>query len=266
MGDTILNNKENEQMVDKQFSTIGYGLLLEETLTLLDAALECQDVHQLQKNCINSWPQKSESNKERLWRHLKYRFLEIKNDKIEETPFIRMYQKIRDNDEAVKDLVFFQLCITTPILFETLSLLVTESFLNTGEAVFSKYHLDQLLEQRYERIPKSTRDRVRSILVKAGRLKVMKSNYSVNAYCPTNSVLGYAIYYDASKNRWRAPSTSTLIIEGTIAPVFMCNRSLLIAGINKLAARGYCEYHRHGNTDQVQLTYQSLEEYVNAWK
>lgn len=177
-----------------------------------------------------------------------------------------MYQKIRDNDEAVQDLIFFQLCITTPILLETLSLLVTESFLNTGEAVFSKYHLDQLLEQRYERIPKSTRDRVRSILVKVGRLKIIKSNYSVNAYCPTDAVLGYTLYHDASKNGWRAPSTSTLITEGTVAPVFMCNRSLLIAGINKLATRGHCEYHRHGNTDQVQLIHQSLEEYVNAWK
>lgn len=266
MVDTILNNKGYENIMDKRFSTIGYGLLLEETLTLLDAALEIQDVDLLQETCINSWPQKSVANKERLWRHLKYRFLEIKNDKVEETPLLRMFRKIRTSDEAVKDLIFFQLCITTPILLETLSLLVTESFLNTGEAVFSKYHLDQLLEQRYECIPKSTRDRVRSILVKAGRLKLTQSTYSVKAYCPTEEVLGYTLYYDASKNAWRAPSTSTLINEGTIAPIFMCNRSLLIVGLNKLAEKGHCEYHRHGNTDQVQLTHQSLEGYVNAWK
>jgi hypothetical protein len=33
-----------------------------------------------------------------------------------------MFQKIRSNDEAVHDIVFFQPCTTTPILFETLSL------------------------------------------------------------------------------------------------------------------------------------------------
>lgn len=252
--------------MDKQFSTIGYGFLLEETLMLLDAALESRDAQLVHKTCIHSWPQKSESNKEKLWQHMKYRFLEIENDCIKETPFLKMFQKIRANDEAVQDLVFFQLCISTPILFETLSLLVTESFLNTGEAVFSRYHLDQLLERKYERMPQSTRDRVRSILVKAGRLKLSKSNYSVTTYCPTEAVLGYALYHDALKNAWRAPSTIIVINEGTIAPIFMCNRPLLIAGINKLWTKGHCEYHRHGNTDQVQLTHQSLEEYVNAWK
>ena len=144
--------------------------------------------------------------------------------------------------------------------------MVTDSFLNTGEAVFSRYHLDQLLERKYERMPQSTRDRVRSILVKAGRLKLSKSNYSVITYCPTEAVLGYALYHDASKNGWRAPSTATVINEGTIAPIFMCNRALLIVGINKLATKGHCEYHRHGSTDQVQLIHQSLEEYVDAWR
>jgi hypothetical protein len=248
------------------FSTIGYGFLLEETLMLLDAALESKDAQTVRNSCIHRWPQKSESNKEKLWQHMKYRFLKIENDTIQETTFLKMFRKIRLNDEAVQDLVFFQLCITTPILLETLSLLVTDSFLNTGEAVFSRYHLDQLLEQKYERMPQSTRDRVRSILVKAGRLTLSKSNYSVTTYCPTEAVLGYALYHDASENAWRAPSTNILIQEGSIAPIFMCNRILLIGGVNKLAAKGHCEYHRHGNTDQVQLTHQSLEEYVNAWK
>lgn len=248
------------------YSTIGYGFLLEETLMLLDAALESSDVQTVRGSCIQHWPQKSESNKEKLWQHMKYRFLEIENNSINSTPFLRMFRKIRSNDEAVQDLVFFQLCITTPILFETLSLLVTDSFLNTGEAVFSRYHLDQLLERKYERMPLSTRDRVRSILVKAGRLKLSKSNYSVTTYCPTEAVLGYALYHDASKNGWRAPSTVTVINEGTIAPIFMCNRALLIAGVNKLTTKGHCEYHRHGSTDQVQLIHQSLEEYVDAWR
>ena len=252
--------------MDKQFSTIGYGFLLEETLTMLDAALESSDVQTVRGSCIQHWPQKSESNKEKLWQHMKYRFLKIENNSINSTPFLRMFKKIRNNDEAVQDLVFFQLCITTPILFETLSLLVTDSFLNTGEAVFSRYHLDQLLERAYERMPESTRDRVRSVLVKAGRLKLSKSNYSVTSYCPTEAVLGYALYDDASKNGWRAPSTATVINEGTIAPIFMCNRALLIAGVNKLASKGHCEYHRHGSTDQIQLIHQSLGEYVDAWK
>jgi hypothetical protein len=233
---------------------------------LLDAALKCQDVNLLKRICINSWPQKSESNKEKLWQHMKYRFLVVENDQIKETPFLRMFRKIRLNDEEIQDLVFFQLCISTPILLETLSLLVTDSFLNTGEAVFSRYHLDQLLEQKYDRMPQSTRDRVRSILVKAGRLKLSKSNYSVTTYCPSEAVLGYALYHDASKNGWRAPSTTTVINDGIIAPIFMCNRTLLIAGVKKLAAKGHCEYHRHGNTDQIQLIHQSLEDYVNAWR
>ena len=163
--------------MDKQFSTIGYGFLLEETLILLDAALESNDAQAVRGFCIQRWPQKSESNKEKLWQHMKYRFLEIDNNSIKNTPFLKMFRKIRSNDEAVQDLVFFQLCITTPILFETLSLLVTDSFLNTGEAVFSRYHLDQLLERKYERMRQSTRDRVRSVLVKAGRLELSKSNY-----------------------------------------------------------------------------------------
>lgn len=252
--------------MDKQFSTIGYGFLLEETIILLDAALLSSDVQSVRSSCIQCWPQKSESNKEKLWQHMRYRFLEIENNSIKNTSFLNMFRKIRSCDEAIQDLVFFQLCITTPILFETLSLLVTDSFLNTGEAFFSRYHLEQLLEHKYERMPQSTRDRVRSILVKAGRLKLSKSNYSVTTYCPTEAILGYALYHDASKNGWRAPSTATIINEGTIAPTFMCNRALLIAGVNKLATKGHCEYHRHGSTDQVQLIHQSLEEYVDAWK
>ncbi|MCY9666473.1 hypothetical protein M5X11_16130 [Paenibacillus alginolyticus] len=252
--------------MDKQFSTIGYGYLLEETLVLLDAALYSKSAQFVRDDCISRWPQKSESNKEKLWQHMKYRYLEIENNLIKDTPFLKMFRKIRTNDEAVQDLVFFQLCITTPIIFETLLLLVTDSFLNTGEAVFSRYHLDQLLERKYERMPQSTRDRVRSILVKGGRLILSKSNYSVTTYCPTEAVLGYALYHDALINGWRAPSTVTVINEGVIAPIFMCNRTLLIAGVNKLATMGHCEYHRHGNTDQVQLTHQSLEEYVDAWR
>lgn len=232
----------------------------------LDFALKSNDQHAVRKSCIESWPQKSESNKEKLWQHMKYRFLEIESGKIIQTPFLKMFGKVRNEDDAVQDLIFFQLCMTTPILFETLSLLVTDSFLNTGEAIFSKYHLDQLLEKKYERMPQSTRDRVRSILVKSGKLKLSKSNYKVQTYLPTESILGYAIYFDSMRNGWRAPSTVTLMNQSVIAPVFLCNRSLLIAGVNKLSIKGHCEYHRHGQSDQVQLTHQTLEDYVDAWK
>ncbi len=251
--------------MDKKFSTIGYGFLLEETLTLLDFALENKNQKAVRNSCIQSWPQKSESNKEKLWQHMKFRFLEIENGTIVNTPFLRMFKKIRNEDNAVQDLIFFQLCMTTPILYEILSLLATDSFLNTGEAVFSKYHLDQLLEKKYQRMPQSTRDRVRSILVKSGKLKLSKSNYKVKTYLPTESILGYAIYFDCLRNGWRAPSTATLMNQSIIAPVFLCNRSLLIAGVNNLSAKGHCEYHRHGQTDQILLTYQTLEKYVNAW-
>lgn len=252
--------------MDSKFSTIGYGYLLEETLMLLDFSLENKDQQIVRDFCIRNWPQKSESNKEKLWQHLKFRFLDTENGVIIDTPFLRMFRKVRNEDHAVQDLIFFQLCITTPIIFETLTLLVTDSFLNTGEAVFSKYHLDQLLEKKYDRMPQSTRDRVRSILVKAGKLKLSKSNYTVKTYLPAESVLGYALYFDATRNGWRAPSTTILMNQSVIAPVFLCNRSLLIAGINKLSAKGHCEYHRHGQTDQVQLIHQTLEDYVDSWK
>jgi hypothetical protein len=102
--------------MDSQFSTIGYGFLLEETLMLLDASLESTDAQVVRGSCIRRWPQKSESNKDKLWQHMKYRFLEIESNAIKNTPFLKMFRKIRTNDEAVQDLVFFQLCIATPIL------------------------------------------------------------------------------------------------------------------------------------------------------
>lgn len=252
--------------MDKKYSTIGYGFHLEETILLLDFAIKSKNQEVVRNSCINSWPQKSVANKERIWRHLKYRFLEIENDTILKNEFLKMYEKVGDDNKAVIDLIFFQLCITTPILTESLALLVTDSFMNTGQAVFSKYHLNQLMEDRYGELPKSTRDRILSILVKSGRLIKDKDNFKVQAMAPTESILGYVMYFDSVRNGWRAPSTSTIINQSIIAPIFLCNRSLLIAGVDKLSAKGHCEYHRHGQTDQVQLTHQTLEEYVDAWK
>ena len=78
--------------MDKKFSTIGYGFFLEETLTLLDFALESKDQQAVRNFCIQNWPQKSESNKEKLWQHMKFRFLETENGTIVDTPFLRMFK------------------------------------------------------------------------------------------------------------------------------------------------------------------------------
>ena len=197
--------------MENNFSTLGYGLLFDETIQLLNSALNIQDVKELRKTCIKLWPQKSEANKERIWRHIKFRFLEINNDKVVLSPFLGFFQKINNDNVSVKDLHFFQLCIKTPILYETLSSLISESFINTGEAHFSNYHLNQLLEKKYKRIPSSTKNRLLSIMIKSKRLKVDKSNYSVIAYCPNEAVLGYGLYHDSLKNGWRSPSSATII-------------------------------------------------------
>ncbi|MCB2305631.1 hypothetical protein LGL08_00180 [Clostridium estertheticum] len=252
--------------MEKQFSTLGYGFVLEETVLMLDYAINCLELKKVQEYCIGKWPQKSIANKERLWRHLKYRFFQVVGNNIENTPFLKMYAKIRMNSIGTRDLIFHQLCITTPILFQTLLMLVTDSFLNTGEAVFSNYHLDQLMEQKFGRIPKSTKDRVRKILIDAKRLIKIDLDYHASAYCPTEAVLGYALYYDAEKNGWRAPSTNIVIEQGTVATIFLCNKPFLFAGLNRMVSMGHCEYHRLGQTDQVQFIYNSLEEFVNAWK
>jgi len=83
--------------MDKQFSTIGYGFLLQETLMLLDGALESTDSQAVRNFCIQQWPQKSKSNKEKLWQHMKCRFLEIEDRAIKNTPFLKMFQLLGNN-------------------------------------------------------------------------------------------------------------------------------------------------------------------------
>jgi hypothetical protein len=201
-----------------------------------------------------------------MWNHLSRRFLEFTSGHIVRTPFLEFYSRIKDSSRDSLDLIFFQLCRKTPVVYQPLCLLVSGSFQNTGEAIFSKYHLDQFLENIFGHIPQSTCEKIRQILIIAGRLSLSNSNYIAQAYCPSESVLGFALYHDAEVNGWRAPSTKTVLDQGTIAATFLCNRPLLIVGINRLAAKGYCEYHKHGNTDQIQLTHHSLENFVNAWK
>lgn len=252
--------------MDKQFSTLGYGFHLDETVTMLDSAVACSDIEAVKKYCLEEWPQISMPNKIRMWNHLSKRFFDFQAGQIVRTPFLKMYAKIKGSSRDSLDLIFFQLCRRTPVAYQTLQSLASGSFLNTGEAVFSKYHLDQLLEKIFGHIPQSTCERVRQILIKAGRLTFSNSNYFANSYCPSESILGFALYHDAELNGWRAPSTNTVMDQGTVAATFLCNRPLLIAGVNRLATKGHCEYHRHGNTDQIQLIYHTLEDFVNAWK
>ena len=252
--------------MDKQFSTLGYGFHLDETIQMLNCALSYQDQQSVREYCLQKWPQKSMPNKIRMWNHLSKRYLDVEFGRIIQTPFLMLYGKIQASFCDSLDLIFLQLCCRTPLIYKTLYSLSTDSFLNTGEAIFSKYHLDQLLENIFGHVPQSTCERVRQILIKAGRLTMSNSNYSAIAYCPSESVLGYVIYQDAELNGWRAPSTTTLMEQGMVAATFLCNRPLLITGVNRLAKQGHCEYQRHGHTDQIQLTHRSLEEFVNAWK
>jgi hypothetical protein len=46
----------------------------------------------------------------------------------------------------------------------------------------------------------------------------------------------------------------------------MCNRALLIAGVNKLQPRDIVNITGTEARIQVQLIHQSLEEYVDAWR
>lgn len=250
----------------KKFSTLGYGFHLDETILMLDHAIMCSNKQSLKDYCLQKWPQKSLPNKSRMWNHLSKRFFDFEDSQINHTPFIKMYEKIKSSSQDSLDLIFYQLCQRTPIVYGTLKHLVSGSFLNTGEAVFSKYHLDQLLENIFGHVPKSTCERVRQILLKSGRLLLSNTNYLAKAYCPSESILGFALYHDAEFNGWRAPSTNIVMDQGTLSATFLCNRPLLIVGIGRLSEKGHCEYHRHGNTDQVQLTHQSLKDYVNAWK
>jgi hypothetical protein len=182
-----------------------------------------------------------------------------------ETPFISFYRKLSAQDQAKLQLVFFQLCQTTPVVLQTLRSLATSALFTTGQAAFTKYHLDQLLESLFGRVTKSTCERIRQILILMGRLELQGKNYVAGTSCPSDPVLGYGLYADAQKHGWRAPSTSTIVEQGDLCPTFLCSRPLLVVGLQRLSSRGACEFHKHAQTDQVQLTYPSLEHYVNVW-
>jgi hypothetical protein len=248
-------------------AALGYGFHLPESRFMLDRALEDRDRDAVREACLNGgWPQPSMPNKIRMWTHLSNRYLIVDAGKIVETPFLSMYHKLKSHEAAQLDLMFYQLCRTTPVLLETLRSLAAGTLFNTGQASFTKYHLDQLLESLFGRITKSTCERIRQILVHAGRFILEGRTYIAKTSCPAEAVLGYALYADAERNGWRAPSSQTVTDQGDLSAIFLCSRPLLVAGIHRLSGQGYCELHRHGQTDQIQLMYRDLRSFVDAWR
>lgn len=250
----------------KEVATLGYGFHLPESRFMLDQTSKSLDRDEVREACLNEgWPQPSMPNKIRMWTHLSNRYLKVDSGKILETPFLIMYRKLQNHETAQLDLMFYQLCQTTPVVLETLRSLATTTLFTTGQASFTKYHLDQLLTSLFGRITKSTCERIRQILIHAGRFSLKGKTYLARTGCPGEAVLGYALYSDAERYGWRAPSSQAVIDQGDLAPTFLCNRSLLIAGVQRLADRGHCEVLRHGQADQIQLSHKDLRSFVNAW-
>jgi hypothetical protein len=248
----------------KRVATLGYGYHLSETRLMLNLACQEQQRDHVREACIKKWPQKSTTNKEKMWNHLSRRYLEIMNGTITVTPFLRVYHGLPAEQEKL-DLIFYQLCQTTPLLLEVLRSLAKDTLLNTGTASFTRFHLDQILASRFGHVTKSTSERVRQILRESGRLQLEGQKYIAKSSCPSIAVLGFGLYADAEHHGWRAPSTGIVLADSDIAAAFLCNRPLLIGGIEQLARRGHWEYHTHSNTDQIQLAHGSLQEFVNAW-
>jgi hypothetical protein len=257
---------QDARMTTTPFATLGYGFHREESVFLLDAALRIPDREGLREACVDAWPQRSATNKSRMWIHLANRYLVFEDDRAVATPFLRLFQKLHGNDQAALDLMFFRLCQTTPVVLATLRALTTDALRSTGQASFTKYHLDQLLESIFGRVTKSTCERVRQILIHAGRLKLVDKTYVAMADCPATAVLGYALYTEAGSEGWRAPSSAALLERSDLAAAFLCSRPLLVNGLQSLSGAGHCAYHRHGQTDQIQLIYQDAEEFVDAWQ
>jgi hypothetical protein len=145
-------------------------------------------------------------------------------------------------------------------------MLAQDALLDTGSATFTKFHLDQILTSLFGRLTKSTSERVLQILREAGCLQKKGQEYVVTSSCPSDSVLGYGLYADAERHGWRAPSSHVVLGESDITAAFLCNRPLLVGGVQRLARLGHCDYHTHGSTDQIQLIHQNLQEFVDAWK
>ena len=246
-------------------ATLGYGFHLPETRLMLQKACAEQARDRVRAECIAEWPQASAANKEKMWNHLSRRYLEIENDAIVRTPFITMYQTSRSEKERF-ELIFYQLCQSTPLLLRVLRALAQDTLLDTGSATFTKFHLDQILTSLFGRVTKSTSERVRQILRQAGRLQQQGREYLATSSCPSDSVLGYGLYADADRHGWRAPSSHVVLAESDVSAAFLCNRPLLVGGVQRLARLGHCDYHTHGSTDQIQLVHQNLQEFVDAWK
>jgi hypothetical protein len=75
------------------YATLGYGFHLEETRVMLDRACSESDQLALRKYCIDRWPQKSATNKQRMWTHLSKRYLGFAEGKVVRSPFLSLYDK-----------------------------------------------------------------------------------------------------------------------------------------------------------------------------
>src|SRR5947208_8854063 len=125
-------------------ATLGYGYHLSETRLMLDFACQERQRDRVREACVKRWPQASTTNKEKMWNHLSRRYLRIDDNTIVATPFLQMYQGLTKEQEKL-DLVFYQLCQTTPLLLEVLRSLAKDTLLDTGTASFTRFHLDQIL-------------------------------------------------------------------------------------------------------------------------
>ena len=248
----------------KSVATLGYGYHLPETRLMLELACQDRERDWVREQCIQQWPQASVVNKEKMWNHLSRRYLQIQDNEIVETPFLVLYRHLAAEQEKL-DLISYQLCQSTQLLLDVLRSLAKDALLNTGAASFTKSHLDQILAALFGHVTKSTSERVRQILRETGRLRLEGQNYVATSRCPVDAVLGVGLYSDAERHGWRAPSAFVVVAESDITATFLCNRPLLIAGIQRLAQLGHCEYHTHGSTDQIQLVHRSLREFVDAW-
>jgi hypothetical protein len=231
---------------------------------MLDLALRHPARDDFLDACLQAWPQKSATNKTRMWNHLTRRYLTITERRVQPTPFLRMYEKLQGTP-AADELIFYQLCLSTPLVLRTLRSLARDALLNTGEARFTRYHLEQILVGIFGRLTQSTSERVRQILREGGRLRQEGEQYIARGGCPRDAVLGFGLYADSERLGWRSPASAVIVAEADIAAAFLCTRPLLIAGLQRLANLGHCEYHSHGGTDQVQLRHANLEEFVHAW-
>ncbi len=87
-------------MTAPRFATMGYGYHLLETRAMLDLAQRHSDRGEFFDACLRALPQKSDTNKTRMWNHLTRRYLVIAENRVQPTAFLRMYAKVQATPAA----------------------------------------------------------------------------------------------------------------------------------------------------------------------